>query len=226
MTLPAGNSQRVAQYLLHEYGHHLDGFWPIAGVRELNGTQAWWNLRGMAALFDRGDVAFDYSLGWNRSVAEIFAEDYAWIHLPIDYAIRWLSPPDDVVRTALLQELSGSPPAAEPAPAPAAQPFVLTRSGTLGARATQAIPFGLLGPGRRVTLVATVARPTRAGARARAEVVCNGSRVAARTFTRGVSSRTIDVPNLGPANCSARLVSTTGVRLSYSLRLRLTIESR
>jgi hypothetical protein len=227
MTVPAGNSQRVALYLLHEYGHHLDGYWPVSGVRELNGTQTWWNLRGMAALLAASDVAFDYSLGWNRSVAEIFAEDYAYIHLPLAYSIRWLAPPDDALRAAMLQELTGTPPDAQPpAPTPAAEPLVITRSGTLAARAVRTVPFGLLGPGRRVTLATTLGRPARTGARARVELVCDGRRVATRSFTRGVSTRTLDLPNLGPATCSARLVSTTGVRMSYSMRLRLAIESR
>jgi hypothetical protein len=227
MTLPAGNSDRVAQYLLHEYAHHLDGFWPVRGVAELNGSQVWWNLRGIGALLAGGQVDFDYSRGWSRSIPEIFAEDYAWIHLPLSYAIRWLSPPDDALRAAMLQELTGTPPEAQPpAPMPSVEPLVVRRSGTLAARRTQAVPFGLLGPGRRVTLTATVGRASRNGTRARAEVLCNGKRVASRTFTRRVSTRTIDVPNLGPADCTARLVNATGVRLAYSLSLRLAIESR
>jgi len=102
---------------------------------------------------------------------------------------------------------------------------VINRSGTLGAKREQVVPFGLLGPGRRVTFTATVNRPTRAGTRARMDVACNGARVASQAFTRGRSTRTINVPNLGPADCSARLVSTAGVRLTYTLRLRLAIET-
>ena len=226
MTVPAGNSNQVAQYLLHEYGHHLDGYWPVGGVRELNGTQTWWTSRGMGDLLANRTVAFDYSRGWSRSIPEIFAEDYAWIHLPLSYAIRWLAPPDDALRAAMLQELTGTPPASQPPPVtPSADPLVITRSGTLAARATRTVPFGLLGPGRRVTLTANVARANRAGVRARADIVCNGTRVATRNFGRGVSTRTLDIPNLGPASCQARLVSTSGVRLSYSLHLRLAIET-
>lgn len=224
IVVAAGKDLRVASTLLHEYGHHLDRAWNVSGVPELNGTPVWWQLRGMAALVQQGSVAFDYSRGWNRSVGEIFAEDYAWIHIPYQHAIPWLSPPDDALRTAMFTELGGQP-ATQLPETPAAGPLVINRSGTLAARRSQVVPFGLLGPGRRVTFTATVNRPTRTGTRARIDVTCNGARVASQAFTKGRSTRTINVPNLGPGDCNARLVSTTGVRLTYMLRLRLAIET-
>lgn len=224
IVVPAGKDMRVANTFLHEYGHHVDRTWRVAGVPELNGTPVWWQLRGMAQLVQTGQVAFDYSRGWSRSIAEIFAEDYAWIHLSYQYAIPWLEPPGDELRNALVAELGGTPPADLPE-TPAAAPLVLTRNGTLAPRRAEAIPFGLLGPGRRVTFTATVGSVNRAGVRARVEVNCNGRRVASQNFGRGRASRTINVPNLGPGTCAARLVSTTGVRLTYSLRLRLAIET-
>lgn len=224
IVVPAGKDLRVASTFLHEYGHHLDRSWRVSGVQELNGTPVWWQTRGMAQLLQQDRVAFDYSLGWSHSIGEIFAEDYAWIHIPYQYSIPWLTPPDAAFKAALLAELGG-PPTAEIPETPAAGPLVISRSGALAARRAQALPFGLLGPGRRVTLTATVSRPTRAGARARVEVVCNGTRVASRIFGRGVRTRTIDVPSLGPGECQARLVSTAGVRMTYTLRLRLAIEA-
>ena len=226
IVISAGRSSNVARTLLHEYGHHLDSAWPTVSTRQLDGTPVWWSLRGMAGLLASGAVAFDYSRGWNRSVAEIFAEDYAYIHLPIRYAIPWLSPPDDALRNALLAELGGT---AAPLPpdvtAGPREPVVVNRSGTLAARAVRTLPFGLLGPGRRVTYTVTLAGAARAGVRARAEVVCNGTRVASRTFVRGVSVRTLDLPNLGPAQCQARLVSTSRFAHRYTLRLRLAVEA-
>jgi hypothetical protein len=223
MVVPAGKDLRVASTFLHEYGHHLDRAWSVAGVRELNGTPVWWQQRGMAQLLGQGQVAFDYSRGWSRAIGEIFAEDYAFIHTGFQYSIPWLAPPDDALRTALLAELGGQ---AAPLPeTPAAGPLVINRSGTVAARRTTTIPFGLLGPGRRVTYTVTVGSPTRRSARARAEVLCDGRRVAVRTFTRNVRTRTLDVPNLGPAECTARIVSTAPVRLSFTARLRLAIEA-
>lgn len=224
IVVPAGKDLRVASTFLHEYGHHLDRAWSVSGVRELNGTPVWWQLRGMAALVEQRAVAFDYSRGWNRSVGEVFAEDYAWIHIPYQHAIPWLAPPDETLRTSLFAELGGQPTAQLPE-TPAAGPLVINRNGTLAAKRSQVVPFGLLGPGRRVTFTATVDRSTRAGTRARMDVTCNGTRVANQTFTKGRATRTINVPNLGPGECSARLVSTTGVRLTYTLRLQLAIET-
>jgi hypothetical protein len=65
----------------------------------------------------------------------------------------------------------------------------------------------------------------RVGQRARIEIVCNGARVGRRALTRGRRSATLDLRRLGPARCDARLVSTTGARLEYTLRLRLAIEA-
>ena len=224
IVVPAGRNDFVAHALLHEYGHHLDSAWPVVSTRELDGTPVWWSLRGMATLLDSGSVAFDYSLGWSRSIAEIFAEDYAYIHLPIRYSIRWLSPPDDALRNALLAELGGTSTPAPAPPAAAPQPVVVNRSGTLAARGVRTLPFELSGPGRRVTYTVTLAGANRARVRARAEIVCDGARVASRNFGNGVRTRTLDVPNLGPAECEARLVSTSRFAHRYTLSLRLAVE--
>ena len=221
--IPVGQSAFNEGSLLHEYGHHLDTAWSVPGVPELNGTPVWWAARGIASLLASRRVAFDYSLGWSHSIAEIFAEDFAYIHLPdYGYGIPWLSPPDAALKSALFAEL-GTPTATLP-PA-TAEPLVVDRRGTLAPRGRRVLQFGLLGPGRRVTLTATVSRPNRKGVRARAQVVCNGNVVATQTFGRGRTQRVLDVPNLGPADCEARLISTTAVSLSYTLRLRLAIEA-
>jgi hypothetical protein len=220
--ISAGKSAGLASTLLHEYGHHLDTAWRVPGVPELNGTPVWWNARGMASLLSRREVAFDYSLGWSHSLAEIFAEDYAYIHTGNRYAIPWLTPPDEGLKTAMFAEL-GAPQAALPASPEV--PLVINRRGTLAPRRSYNVPFGLLGPGRRVTYTVTLSRPKRKGVRARAQIVCDGRVVASQPFGRGRATRTLDVPNLGPASCDARVVSTTSVSLGYTLRVRLAIEN-
>lgn len=221
--VPAGKSANLESTLLHEYGHHLDNSWRVPGVPELNGTPVWWNLREMASLLSQRRVAFDYSLGWDHSIGEIFAEDYAYIHTGSRYAIsRWLQPPDDALKAAMFAEL-GSPQAALP-DSPEV-PLIINRNGTLVPRDRYSVPFGLLGPGRRVTLTATVSKPTRKGIRARAQIVCDGRVVASQPFGKGRSKRVLDVPNLGPADCDARLISNTGVSLAYRLTLRLLVEN-
>ncbi|MBA3735336.1 MAG: hypothetical protein H0W90_09080 [Actinobacteria bacterium] len=219
--ISAGKSRVLEDTLLHEYGHHLDTYWHVSGVPELNGTPVWWEARGMAARLASHQVAFDYSLGWNRGIGEIFAEDYSYSHTGDRYAISWLNPPDATLKAALFAEL-GTP--TDPLPAAPEVPSILNRRGTLVPHDRFSIPFGLLGPGRRVTLAATISKPTQKGIRARAFLVCNGKVVVSRAFGKGRSKQAFDVHNLGPADCDVRLVSNTGVSLAYILRLTLAVE--
>lgn len=224
--IPAGKNQFIEGTLIHEYGHHLDASTPNPGIPELNGIPVWWADRGMAGLLAGHKVAFDYSLGWDHSIAEIFAEDYAYIHVgpTYRYAITWLTPPDDALKADMFSALGGTPPAALPA-APNT-PLVVQRVGTLTPHDVKSVPFGLLGPGRRVTFTATVSRPTRKGVRARLQVVCNGKVAGSRTVSKGQKTRTLDLKNMGPGDCDARLVSATTVSLKYTLRLQLATEGQ
>jgi hypothetical protein len=219
--IPAGKSQFIEGTLIHEYGHHVDASTSVPGVPELNGIPVWWADRGMASLFAGREVAFDYSLGWDHSIAEIFAEDYAYLHVgpSYHYGITWLHPPDDALKADMFSEL-GSPQGTLPA-APNV-PLVVDRVGTLSPRATKSVPFGLLGPGRRVTFTATVSRAARKGVRASIKVVCDGKVAGTRTIAKGQKVRTLDLQNMGPGNCDARLVSSAPVSLKYTLRLQLT----
>jgi hypothetical protein len=222
IVVPAGQSARIAHTLLHEYGHHVDASTPVPGVREPNGTPRWWVARDMTRLLARGEVAHNYSRGWERAIGEIFAEDYVRLHLQTPSLIRWLPPPDETVLEALRADLSGAP--AEPAPAPApTTPLVVTRTVALAPGRVHALPFGLLGPGRRVTFTARLAVvPVRA--QGRMEVRCDGAVVAARRLVRG-HALTIDLPNRGPAVCRAVARNTGRTPIRAALRLRLAIES-
>jgi hypothetical protein len=222
IVIPAGKSRLLETVFLHEYGHHLDSFWQVPGVQELNGTPAWWAARGMASLFAEHQVAFDYSLGWGHSVGEVFAEDYAYIHVHTRYGITWLSPPDAALESAMFAEL-GTPTAALPY-APEV-PLILNRSGTLAPRDGYSVPFGLLGPGRRVTVSATVSNAKRKGIRARASLVCDERVVVTRTFRKGQVKRTFDAPNLGPASCDVRIVSTVSASLRYTLHISVAVQN-
>jgi hypothetical protein len=120
------------------------------------------------------------------------------------------------VRQAILADLGlADPPAAAPA-APALRPVVITRSGTLAPGERVSIGFSLLGPGRRATFTVGGAAP------ARLEVACGG-RVARRTRAAGGAATTLDVRNLGPGACTARLTGTGSAPLAFSARLRLTV---
>jgi hypothetical protein len=129
------------------------------------------------------------------------------------------------LKAAMLAELGGAPTTAPPPDATTPAPLVITRRGTLTARGRRDVSFGLLGPGRRVTFTANVSNRNRAGTRARAQIVCNGRTIANQPLARGRAARTIDLRNQGPGECFARLVNTSGIRLTYTLRLRLALES-
>jgi hypothetical protein len=223
MFVPADQSAANAHTVVHEYGHHLDRSRPVTGVGEPNGTPEWWRARGVAELVRLRTVATSYILGWDRSIAEIFAEDYAQLALPgSEYEIQWLEPPDETVLTALRADL-GLGPAPVAVNPPAVKPVSLTRSGSLAPRHRTTIPFNLLGPSRRVTATATFAGAAEKRARATLEVRCDGARVALKTLRQGKTTFAIDQRNLGPADCTATLTSASVSTRSFSLVVRLTI---
>jgi hypothetical protein len=223
MVVPAEQSVENAHTVVHEYGHHLDRSTPVTGAREPNGTPVWWRARGMERLVRVGSVATTYILGWERSIAEIFAEDYAQLALGDGhYAINWLPPPDATVLAALKADFGLGPEPEITAP-PALKPVSIARHGTLAPKRAVAIPFGLLGPGRRVIAKATFTGPKEKRPRARLEIRCDGSRVALRTIGTGKTTISIDHTDLGPADCKATLTSTSTSRRTYSLVVQLSI---
>jgi hypothetical protein len=216
IVVPAGESAQIAHSLVHEYGHHVDAWRGVgAASREPNGSAQWWAARGISQLLADGRVSHTYSLGWDHAIGELFAEDYAQLHLQTPWRISWLEPPGEPVLAALRTDLDNAPTEAVPA---TTRPLVITRRGTLRPRGTHTIPFGLLGPGRRVTFTATLGRP----GTARLELRCGDG----RTATRAVRTRTatIDLRNLGPATCRITLRSTVRRAVSFAARLRLAVE--
>ena len=81
MVVPAEQTAENAHTVVHEYGHHLDRSTPSTDMREPNGTPVWWRAHGMERLVRISSVATSYVLGRDRSIAEIFAEDYAQLAL-------------------------------------------------------------------------------------------------------------------------------------------------
>jgi hypothetical protein len=219
IVLPSTQGPGTAHTLLHEYGHHVDAATGVPGLPEPNGTASWWRAREMERHVAEGRVARDYSLGWSHAIGEIFAEDYAQLHVQYPYKIGWLSPPGPIVTAALRADLTGVP--ARPAPSP---PLEIVRRGVLAAGQTRTLPFGLLGPGRRVTFTVTLTPASGATVRARASVRC-GSRAFAKVITRPGRPVTIDRAGLGPARCEVALRSTSGTAQAYAARLRLAVRA-
>jgi hypothetical protein len=216
ITVPA-TSSRLAEILLHEYGHHLDAARPHSRQREPNGTRRWFQARRVAARLRSGALARDYSRGWSRSVAELFAEDYVQLHIRARWRLRAFKVPSAPVLAALRRDLTGS--AVGPAPAPPA-PVEIASSATLTPGDTRRVPFGLLGPGRRVEADLTVdggGEPARVAMTIR----CNGAAIGEATVTSEAPGR-LDLPNQGPGECSVRLTGVAGTA-RYALTVRLSI---
>jgi hypothetical protein len=226
ITVPIGQDAETAHTLIHEYGHHIDRSRPVSNEREPNGTPEWWRARAMAELLRLGSVFRTYLFGWDRSIGEIFAEDYARFVLgDSTHKIDWLGPPDEIVLAALKADFGLGPPPAVVNP-PVLKPVTIDRQGTLAPRRRVTVEFGLLGPDRRVTATATFTGAAEKKARARLEIRCDGSRVGVRSLTTGRTRFTVDVRDLGPASCTASLLSTSRTTRSYALHVRLTILSR
>lgn len=220
IVVPAGRNADVAHTLLHEYGHHVDHAHRHGRLQEPNGTPAWWAARKMAIRVKRGKVAFGYQRGWERSIGEIFAEDYAQTQLQTGYGISWLPAPDARIRAALERDLGTLP--AAPAQ-PDVEPLVIKRSGRIAAGERRAMPFGLLGPDRRVTFTVRLGGAQRAGTRARLELECAGVRIT-KPVRKGVAVARIDRRNLGPGQCRVGVRNVSGTNLAYSVTLRLAVQ--
>ncbi len=226
IVVPAEQSDSNAHTLVHEYGHHLDRSIPVEGTAEPNGTSTWWRARGMAALVRIGSVARSYVIGWSRSIAEIFAEDYAQLALPgSPFAIEWLEPPNETVLASIRGDLGLGPiPEIVTPPTPVLKPLTRTRSGNLAPKQRSSIPFGLLGPGRHVVATATITGPREKRARATLEIRCDGERVARKLIGTGKTSATIDRPSLGPGDCTATLTSTSTSKRRFTLLVKATVD--
>jgi hypothetical protein len=226
IVVPAGSGTRMAHTLLHEYGHHLDRTITHGDRREPNGTPRWWAARRMGERLRSGEVAQGYRRGWERSVGEIFAEDYVALNLKTLYGIDWLRPPSTSVLTALRRDLTGratGPPPAETPPESPRPPVVITREGALAPGETRVEPFGLLGTGRRIQVTGEVTTATGEPSRLRADVECDGVTLSGAEAGDG-TPLAIDLPGSGPGRCSLTLTGVAGVA-DYRVTLTLSVES-
>lgn len=222
IVVPAGRSDALAAIVIHEYGHHVDTSTQGGGLGEPNATPRWWAARGMQSLLDSGEAARDYRLGWERSIGEIFAEDYVQANMTARYKIRWLAHPSQEILSAIRQDLGAEPASPEPpvAAEPLRVPLTVLRAGRLRVGQARSVPFTLLGPGRRVTFTAAAPR-----GRVRMQIVCDGTVVASRTLGPGRRSATLDRTGLGPASCRASVTNVGALTAGFTLRLRLAVET-
>lgn len=221
MFVPNLPAEQVRGVLAHEYGHHVDATRPhLAAARGLDGTATWWRARGMASLLAQGTVAWDYALGWDRAIAEIFAEDYALTNgVGRASSIRWLGDPPAAVSDAIRADLAGptvppAPPAPAPQPTPAPPATVVPSSSVTAAAGARAIAraSGRLAAGRRVRIIFAVrsarALTVRVGGvtagRVRAVVRCRDMTLGGAAARPGRPA-TVRADGLAPGRCRVTL---------------------
>jgi hypothetical protein len=220
MVVPAGSGFDTAHTLIHEYGHHVDASRRHGGLDEPNGTPLWWKARGMAELVEARSVRDRYEVGWDRSISEVFAEDYAYSNLRRGYKIAWLDPPTQTVQQAIRADLGLAEPPVITDTRPALKPVVIVKQGTLEPNGRVAVPFGLLGPGRRVRLDGTFRSGP--GARGRVEVTC-GDVLRRRLLTGTSSTASLVLPQAGPGQCTASILNTGSRPERFRFTVRLTV---
>ncbi len=242
ITVPSLPASRVTSSLVHEYGHHIDATYAhLENNRGLDGTASWWSARGMATLLSSRQAAFDYSLGWPRSVAEIFAEDYKILNAPeTRHKITWLGGPSQPVLDAIRADLTGATPPPNPgesgsgetkppgtpptgAPPPGGQPRGGKRArsrfrerGRIAARKRKSIPF----PVQSVRRIRAVVRVTAGKGRRplRAALRCNTKTVATKQVRRG-NPTTLVAKRATPGQCTVRLTAKRSP-VKYSLSVK------
>lgn len=104
--LPTRGGTSTKYSLLHEYAHHLDDSSGLTSSRRWTpAAQRWWAARRIERRLSSGQVTWNYELGWQRSIAEIFAEDYVQLHTRPRYGITWLTRPTAAVLTAIRRDI-------------------------------------------------------------------------------------------------------------------------
>ncbi len=105
LIIPAGRSAWAAHLLLHEYAHHIDMARSNFLFTDKPWAPAWWSARGVKAALAKGQMSLTDSLGWERGVGEVLAEDYVQLNLRTRYSIGWLAPPGKAIKVALRRDL-------------------------------------------------------------------------------------------------------------------------
>jgi hypothetical protein len=229
--------------LTHEYGHHIEQSRRTSFTALGTGVPGWWRARTIDGLLQGGLVARDYSLGWYRSISEIFAEDYAGLN---GTTRRWrmlVDAPGPDVLAALRTDLVGAAPTPAAA-APAAQPATPTtpaaptapaasaaqppgvqtatevrKQGTLAPGASASIPFSVPAPGHGVVVGVRLSGRGRATS-ARADVRCGGKLLGGKAgrARRPISFR---VATPGPAECQLVLGKASSP-VNFRVAMRVT----
>jgi hypothetical protein len=224
IVIPVWPKDLAREVLLHEYAHHLDASSVVqAGAQVFDGTPRWFQARSMAAHIAAGRVAWMYSAGWQRTIGEIFAEDYVVLHEGSGgrHRIDWLGRPGAGVLSAMASDLG--------VPAPSARTDERAAAArSLNRRIRQRAYRGVVRRNARRVLRAPRTRGAKRivvsgrlrGARAARAVVrirC-GSRTVARA--RRAAGSSLRISKAIPAGRCRVIVAARGGAVKYRLRVR------
>ena len=238
IVVPTGD--RGSDVLTHEYGHHIEQSRRKSFTALGSGVPTWWRARGVDALLQAGQVARDYALGWERSISEVFAEDYAALN---GSTRRWrmmVEAPTPDILAALRADLVGAAPSpaaptpGTPAPAPVGAspppaagassgsvqtPNEVRTRGRLAPGGKSAFPFTVPGAGNGIVVGIRLAGRSK-GASARADIRCGGKPLGGKAgrIKRPISFR---VAGPGPAACTL-VVSRASAPIGFSATVRVT----
>jgi hypothetical protein len=241
-TIYVPTGERGPDVLTHEYGHHIEQSRRKSFSALGSGVPGWWRARGVDGLLQASQVARDYALGWERSISEIFAEDFAVLN---GSTRRWrmlVEAPTPELLAVLRTDLVGAAPspgapapaAATPPPAPAGTPPAPAPGATSGAVETPkpvrtrgrltpggkaAVPFNVPSAGNGIVVGIRIAG-RRKGASARADIRCDGKALGGKAgrVKRPISFR---VAGPGPAACML-VVSRASAPIGFSATVRVT----
>ena len=219
MVVPAGRSAELAHTVVHEYGHHSTPAVGAGASRSRTARPSGGRREGWPSSSPSEACEITTRSGWDRSIGEVFAEDYAYTNLHGIYKIEWLQRPTTTIQQAIRADLGLAPAPVIGTPKPALKPVVIVREGTLGPDERVTIDFGLLGPNRLVRLQGLLNAGT--GTRGRVEVTC-GSALRSRQLS-SAATVSLELARAGPGQCEAS-ISNTGAstgRFRFTVRLAL-----
>ncbi len=109
LIVPAKSALATKSVLLHEYGHHLDQY--VRGVGpELNGGRHWFRALKVGSLIKKGELGYGRNLPWNKKVSEMWAENYAGVHVDESFCWRSIGCLTTKGRRAIIRDVTGKRP--------------------------------------------------------------------------------------------------------------------
>ena len=109
VVVPAKSALAAESVLLHEYGHHIDQY--VRGVGpELNGGRHWYRALKLGRLVKQGKLGYGHGLPWSKRISEVWAENYAGLHVDSSFCLRPTGCLTTKGRRAIIRDIMGKRP--------------------------------------------------------------------------------------------------------------------